>query len=89
MVLFIRHEDKLEILSKSQYTGSEERELNGLRVKGVTLEPDSLLYSWGSAANGKLGISDNYYADFENDSLSQFFQEDSLLEDSGDIVIND
>lgn len=69
-MLFIRYDDKLNLLNKAGYTGCDSKYLGGLRVKCVSLEPDSLLYSWGSAANGKLGISDNYYQDFENDMLN-------------------
>lgn len=75
--MFIRHEDKVNLLNKAGYTGIDCKYMNTLRVKSVSLEPDSLLYSWGSAAHGKLGISDNYYQDFESDALNQFFQEDN------------
>jgi len=41
--------------------------------------PDSLLYSWGSCKNGKLGISNNYYTDLaEGDLHSQFYLDDEI-----------
>lgn len=42
-------------------------------VSGARIEPDALLYSWGHAKGGKLGISDNYFREFEQENLSQFF----------------
>lgn len=68
--MFIRYNDKVNVLSKAGYTGCDCKELGGLRIKSVNLEPDSLLYSWGSASHGKLGISDTYYQDYENNMLN-------------------
>ncbi len=49
-----------------------------MRVKSVTLEPDTMVYSWGNAKDGKLGISDNYTVDFEEEKLNQFYVDDGL-----------
>lgn len=88
-VLYIRHDDKLNIFNKSGYEGCDSKYSSGLRVKSVGLEPDMLHYSWGSAANGKLGISDNYYADFESDQLNNFFQADFSGDEINQLVIPD
>jgi hypothetical protein len=41
------------------------------------INPDSLLYSWGSSRYGKLGISDNYFTELgEGDNHSQFYMND-------------
>lgn len=85
-VLFIKYQDKLDILNQAGYTGCDSKYLNGLRVKSLALEPDSLLYSWGSAANGKLGISESYFQDFENDVFNKFYMEDNLDEIKDDSI---
>lgn len=89
MVLFIKYEDKQEILNRAGYTGIDSKYLNGLRVKGLSMQPDSLLYSWGSAANGKLGISDSYFQEFEEDLLNKFYVQDNLDEIKDDSFINE
>ena len=77
-VVFIRHEDKLNILSKVfSHKGSDLNDDHGLRIKKVAIQPDSLYYSWGNARNGKLGISDNFTQDSVK-SLPYFYIDDSL-----------
>jgi alpha-tubulin suppressor-like RCC1 family protein len=45
-----------------------------------SIQPDSLLYSWGNAKQGKLGISDNYFADMaEGENHSQFYLDDNQI----------
>jgi len=59
--MFIRYEDKQEVISKIfKGKGSENKLILGLRIKDVKIETDILPYSWGNASNGKLGISDDY-----------------------------
>ena len=85
MVVFIRIEDKEKIIQKL-YTGrgSEYRQVEGMRVKDVQLQPDTLLYTWGSAKDGKLGISKNYTSDFDNGALSHFYIDDKIEQNSDD-----
>lgn len=60
-IFFIKHEDKELVLSHLfEGKGSDHHQVEGMRVKNVSLEPDTMIYSWGNAKNGKLGISDNY-----------------------------
>jgi hypothetical protein len=50
-----------------------------MRVTG-SIQSDSLLYSWGNAKQGKLGISDNYFADLaEGENHTQFYMDDSQV----------
>ena len=45
-----------------------------------SIQPDSLLYSWGNAKQGKLGISDDYFADMaEGENHSQFYLDDNQI----------
>jgi alpha-tubulin suppressor-like RCC1 family protein len=40
---------------------------------------DTLLYSWGNAKHGKLGISNNYFSELtDGDSHTQFFCDDDV-----------
>lgn len=55
-----------------------------MRIKNVSLEPDTMIYSWGNAKNGKLGISDNYTQDFDDDKLNQFYIDDNLEQNQDD-----
>lgn len=64
--------------------GSDYHQVEGMRVKNVTLEPDTMIYSWGNAKNGKLGISDNYTQDFEDEKLNQFYIDDNLEQNHDD-----
>jgi len=50
--------------------GADYHQVEGMRVKDVSLEPDTMVYSWGSAKNGKLGMSDNYTQDIEDEKLN-------------------
>jgi len=52
--------------------------VNGIRVKEARIEPDTLLYSWGNANEGKLGISDDYVSEFYADNLHQFYINDKI-----------
>jgi len=70
-------------------SSSDQDEESRLRVKEAHIEPDTLLYTWGCAADGKLGISDTYYADFENDLLNRFYSQDDLEDASGDVLHDD
>ena len=40
--------------------------------------PDQLLYSWGCARNGKLGLTDDFMGDFDADNLPEFYQRSDL-----------
>ena len=74
LVVFIRHEDKEEI-RKSIYKGqgNDHKLIQGLRIQNVTIDRDTLPYSWGSATNGKLGLCDNYVREFYNNSFYKFY----------------
>ena len=55
--------------------------LNQTYVPGIQvstrLSPDTILYGWGNCSNGKLGISNNYYAELvEGDQHTQFYTSD-------------
>ena len=84
-VFFIRHEDKEKIVSHL-FTGkgADHQQVNGMKVTGVELNPDTLLYSWGSARDGKLGISDNYATEFDLDQLPRFYLDDQIEQNEDD-----
>lgn len=77
MVLFIRYEDKQKVLKQFR-TKHGEYPIDALgSTISASFVPDSLLYTWGSCKNGKLGISNNYYHDlFESENHMQFFKSD-------------
>jgi len=84
-VVFIRHEDKVNLLEKLfPVRGSEINEDHGLRIKSASVEGDSLLYSWGNARNGKLGLSDNYTQDYIK-NIPFFYIDDSLEQMNDDL----
>lgn len=85
LVVFIRAEDKAIIISKLfSGKGSEYKQVEGMRVKEVELFPDTLLYSWGCAKDGKLGISKNYTKDFDDSLLAHFYIDDKIEQNSDD-----
>ena len=85
LVLFIRQQDKQMIINQIfEGKGAEHHLLPGFRLSGMEMEPDSLIYSWGNAKDGKLGISENYVADFENDLIQPFQISDNLDTSSSD-----
>jgi hypothetical protein len=46
--------------------------------KSIEVKNDCVPYAWGSAANGQLGIVQNFVKEFENDNLNQFYLEENL-----------
>lgn len=58
-VLFVRHEDRMDFLArvfkreKKKYTQQSEVKLT------LTLSEGTLIYSWGNATKGKLGLSND------------------------------
>ena len=60
LILLIKESEKKKLLD-AILTGLEPKLIDNLALKSVEIEPDSLLYAWGSASNGKLGIGDNFY----------------------------
>ena len=84
-IFFIRYEDKELVLQHLfEGKGSDHHQVEGMRIKNVSLEPDTMIYSWGNAKNGKLGISDNYTQDFDDDKLNQFYIDDNLEQNQDD-----
>ena len=77
--MFIRHEDKVNVINQL-FTGkgSNYRALEGFRIKDAKIEADSLLYAWGNAKNGKLGICDDYVKEYYNDNLQRFYTDDNV-----------
>ena len=55
-----------------------------MKVRSVELNPDTLLYSWGNARDGKLGISDNYATEFDQDQLPRFYLDDKIEQNNDD-----
>ena len=53
-------------------------QITGFRMKDIQIETDSLCYSWGSANNGKLGISSNIVAQFESGQFSSLYCSDTF-----------
>lgn len=84
-VFFIRHEDKEKIIS-NLFTGkgADYKQVHGMKVTSVELNPDTLLYSWGSARDGKLGISENYATEFDQDQLPKFYLDDKIEQNNDD-----
>ena len=63
VILFVKHEDKQKLLDNLYFgKGSTQRVKNILSIS-AEINPDSLLYSWGSSRYGKLGISENYFTE--------------------------
>lgn len=82
----MRAEDKKNLLENVfLQKGSELSDNHGLRLKRAEIENDSLLYSWGNSANGKLGISDNLHQLYEEDCLAGFYCSDDLQCHSDDV----
>lgn len=78
ILLFVRHEDKALLLTYlfNQH-GFRKATSKVVKISG-RLVPDTLLYSWGSVKNGKLGLSDNYHQDFvERNLLSNVYKLDT------------
>ena len=83
--MFIKHEDKQQIIDHLfAGKGKDYHQVDGVKVKCAELNPDTLLYSWGSASNGKLGISNNYAHDFDQDLLPKFYLDDKIEQNSDD-----
>jgi hypothetical protein len=77
-VLFVRYEDKVKLLNSAFKPGDELMENSGIKLKRIEVENDSLLYSWGSSRNGKLGIKDYISQDYEASVLNNFFVCDNV-----------
>lgn len=79
LVLFVQNPDKIALLEEI-FTGrgSDHRLLDGLKLKKAELAADVLLYSWGCARNGKLGLTDNYMGEYDSDNLPEFYQRNDL-----------
>lgn len=89
LVLFIKHSDKNHLVENIfAGKGADYKELPGLRVRSLELAEDALVYAWGNAANGKLGVADNYYAEFEADQLNSFYSDDQFdnTKDLGEVL---
>jgi len=77
--MMIPHEQKQSILSHLyQGTGRNHSIVPGFRVSSE-ITTDTLLYSWGNAKNGKLGISNNYFSELaDGDNHTQFFCDENV-----------
>jgi alpha-tubulin suppressor-like RCC1 family protein len=73
--MLIRNEDKINLVSRIfKGKGRRHQLIQGLTLS-ASLAPDTLLYSWGSAKNGKLGISNNYFSDLiDGENHTQFYK---------------
>ena len=77
VILFTKFDEKQDLI-KNMFTGkgASQRLKSNIQIN-AEINPDSLLYSWGSTRFGKLGISDNYFSDFgEGENHAQFYLND-------------
>ena len=79
LVLFVQKSDKLALIEEI-FTGrgSDHHLIAGLKLKKAELMQDNLLYSWGCARNGKLGLADNFMGEYDSDNLPEFYQRSDL-----------
>jgi hypothetical protein len=82
----VRYEDKQKIINNIQLNkDSDVRTSEHLKITSIDLNPDTLLYSWGCARDGKLGISDNYATEFDQDLLPRFYLDDKIERNNDDL----